>query len=291
MKLLYRWLRAGKYGIRQVFRRLPGGLVFLRRLSRWASGPPNPHIDVSTKKLLVVVHIPKTGGTSFSSVLRRVYGNRFLNVGELSADWVNLRPNPNRILALSGHFPYGWHREMGCHDSNEKRNSEGLFEGREIFYVALVRDPMERLLSAYRYARKLGEHQYHKQAMRLTPSEFFHYLEGPDGWSEWNVQYSMMGGLPENRYFLCAPLERFTEYVTILSKVFDWPTGLEIPHLNDTNPASHEPLEPELLQELQQRCEKDRMLYENVKSRFERGDFPAFRHLESVSKQSGDSTP
>lgn len=277
-------LKAGKYAIRRGFAPIPGGLSFLRNVSRWTSGAPHPDIDANSRTLIVMVHIPKTGGTSFAHVLRKIYGNRFLDISGLRKDWETRRPNPDKILCLSGHFPYGWHRKLGAKrgratDLTEVWPTDGLFEGRRILYLSIVRDPVDRILSTYRYARRLGEHKMHAEAVRRSPEEFVQYLE--ELWPEhtWNLQAHMLRGLPEDRFFLCAPLPQLEEFISVLGRVLDWPGEIQAPHLNDTRAIRHDPINEKLRAKIKSLVSRDQELYENVSKRFAQRDFPAFDGL------------
>lgn len=273
----------GKSAMRACLTPVPGGLRLLRGMSRWASGPP--HIDPNSRTLLVMVHLPKTGGTSVARVFQRVYGNRFLHVAELCSEWENRSPNPNRILCLSGHFPYGWHAELGarCHRASIAREEwpdDGLFEGRRILYVSVVRDPVDRILSTYRYVQRKKKHRLHMEAVKRSPVEFVQYMEEKGAGGIWNAQFRMLKGLPEDRFFLCAPLSHIGEFVSVLGKALDWPKGIQAPHLNDTHAIRHDPINEELREKIESLVSRDRTVYENVCERFAQRDFPAFDLIE-----------
>lgn len=255
---------------------MPSGSHLRRTLARWLSGAPHPSVASATDRLLVFVHLPKSAGTSLNDLLRSVYGNRFLNVSNHREAWADRRPDPKRILCLAGHFPYGWHRELGANGTPDWPR-EGLFEGREIRYVAIVRDPLERVMSFYRYARKEPKHRHHRVAKEKSPREFFQHLDEIGDAEPWNQQFRMMGGLPDDRFFLAAPLEKIGEFVRVLGAALDWPGELGVPHSNRTESLDRTGFDEALLAEIAERSRDDLALYADVSRRFEAGDFPAFR--------------
>lgn len=232
------------------------------------------------------VHLPKSAGTSFNDLLRSLYGNRFLSVSNHREAWVNRRPDPGRILCLSGHFPYGWHRRLGRRASGSWP-SDGLFEGRKIRYVAIVRDPLERVMSFYRYAKREPKHRHHRAATAMAPREFFKHLDAIEDREPWNQQFRMMGGLPGDRFFLAAPLEKIGDFVQVLSSALDWPEDLRLPHSNRSEFPDRDGFDDTLLGEIAERSSLDRELYDEVSRRFEAGDFPAFAAIAAKGGAKG----
>jgi Sulfotransferase family len=106
---------------------------------------------------LIFTHIPKTAGTSLVRILTLVaaiknipslraqgtiYG-QFHGFGKGDA-WQELEQWPDSVLAqqcyISGHFPFGTHRRVP----------------RPFFYITLLRDPVPRLVSQYRFGVQRG---------------------------------------------------------------------------------------------------------------------------------------
>lgn len=114
--------------------------------------PTSPH-DFQT---LIFLHIPKTAGTSLRHVLARQYpphetielyahsqvrgSNRYPYLDELAGE---VR---ERCRLLSGHFNFGLHERMPgpCR------------------YLAVLREPVSRVLSIYGHAREHADHPLHK---------------------------------------------------------------------------------------------------------------------------------
>lgn len=89
------------------------------------------------------VHLPKTAGTTFNSLLSYQYGHR----RSLWVPWDNvdleqtlLRLSPEkrqRLNLIRGHFPFGWHE----------------FLERPVRYITMLRHPVDRVISMYYYFR------------------------------------------------------------------------------------------------------------------------------------------
>lgn len=225
--------------------------------------------------LLVFVHVPKAAGTSLNELLERVYGRAFLNVSNHHRAWEGRRPNPKGIRCLAGHVPYGWHRKLGARGRHPWPD-DGLFAGRTIRYVSVVRDPVERFQSYYRYASQAPKHRHHRAVADLSPREFLDYLDERGDRGAWDQQFRMLGGLPGDRFHLVAPLERLDRFVEVLGRSLGWPEGSAIEHANRSRREERQSFDAELIGEIERRCARDRELHENIRERFDRGDFPAF---------------
>lgn len=147
--------------------------LFRKRLSRiihTMSGNTTPH------QVTVFIHIPKCGGNSLLASLSssRNFGtDEIFNINDHSGSeelfgtaekydvrLVELRGMPekekNTIRFVHGHMPYGIHR---------------YFE-KPVRYLGLLREPVERLESLYRFAKTNPRHYLHPIASRLSFADF-----------------------------------------------------------------------------------------------------------------------
>ncbi len=255
---------------------MPSGSHFRRSLKRWFAGKPAWLDSLDPRILLVFVHIPKAAGTSFNGLLEKVYGSSFLNVSNHHRAWEARRPNPAGIRCLSGHVPYGWHRKLGGKD-RQAWPTDGLFADREILYVSIVRDPVERFQSYFRYAKQAPKHRHHREVSSLGPRQFLEYLDRIGDRGAWDQQFRMLGGMPGERFHLVAPLEKLETFVGVLGKSLNWPAEIQIPRENVSRREVRDDFDSSLLEEIEARGARDRELYRNVCERFAREDFPAFR--------------
>lgn len=263
---------------------MPSGSHWKRTLGRWFLGTPSWIGELDPGVLLVFLHLPKAGGTSLNDLLAHVYGRRFLNVSNHRKAWETRTTDPDGVLCLAGHFKYGWHARLGQGlGRGEEEPGDGIFEGREIRYVTVVREPVDRVKSYYRYVQAAPKHRHHAEAVGLSPREFFEFIEDKGDAEPWDQQFRMMKGLPGDRFHLCAPLDRLGDFVSVLGRAMNWPADLEIPHSNRTDPNRDDGFDEGLVEMIRERSSRDRELYENVGKRFEEGDFPAFRVADSAA--------
>lgn len=121
---------------------------------------PEPRADV------LFVHIPKTAGMSLYNSLATWFGpSRSLryprSTEQFKQHFLGL-PDAElrRYRLLSGHFdlPFWLQREVG-----------------DRLVVSLVRDPIERVLSAYRFTRSYPQHPRHEMVGRMSPAEYVEF--------------------------------------------------------------------------------------------------------------------
>jgi len=119
--------------------------------------------DVTPRVDVLFVHIQKTGGMSlYNSMAQWFGGARSLRFQRSSEEFRQqfLRLTDGEIAnlrLLSGHFelPFWLQRKLA-----------------DRFVVSLVREPVERVLSAYRYAKSWKEHRRHDVVGQMSVAEF-----------------------------------------------------------------------------------------------------------------------
>jgi hypothetical protein len=139
-----------------------------------------PRVDV------LFVHIQKTGGMSlYNSMVQRFGGAHSLRYKRSTDEFRQafLRLTDEQIAGyrlLAGHFelPFWLQRKLA---------------GR--FVVSLVREPVERLLSAYRYARSWTEHPRHDIVRQMSIAQYVDaHVNDP---TRHNWQCRMLCGSPD----------------------------------------------------------------------------------------------
>jgi hypothetical protein len=125
---------------------------------------------------LIFLHIPKCGGNSFLAFLRAQLppGAAVFDVNDLRdqpellgklvkydvriQEFVGLSEAERKAYVfIHGHMPFGLHR---------------FIQGRDVRYVSMVREPVERLASLYWFARSVPAHYLHNLSTAMTLSEF-----------------------------------------------------------------------------------------------------------------------
>ena len=224
-------------------------------------------------RLLCFVHIPKCGGTSFNEVLWNVYGRNFLSytyqAGSPGCDPEDItRDQAKDVLAISGHLPYGFHRQFGPQDEN-------VFAGRDVHYVSIVRDPVSRLLSVARHVRSFPSHRLYEATKNMTYARFFDYAlaSGNTGIIGNNQSRLLTDKHPERaveyartRYLAIATVESAPDMISAVAEKLRWPE-IRLGHKNRSPKDRASKEDRALAQRLcEQHCQHDMALYDYVKS-------------------------
>ncbi|MFT5112817.1 MAG: hypothetical protein ACI8P9_002145 [Parasphingorhabdus sp.] len=114
------------------------------------------------KTPVIFLHIPKTAGTTLRSVLVSRYSRSSVyTIGnDINRDIESLRDlsevEKQKILLLQGHMTFGLH--------------EYLAHGAR--YITVLRDPVERVLSEYRFLKTNQRHPFHSRVVKMSLSDF-----------------------------------------------------------------------------------------------------------------------
>ncbi len=157
---------------------------------------PAPSPGDASPPLFVFVHIPKTAGTTLTTVLRannsrggiRHVGNVFKGGGgtKYGATFDRLRDDGGNHLAgvriLTGHVPLGIR--------------ESFSPTREVRYFTFLRDPVERILSHLFQAREISQRRQGTKAPPLAADATLEEALAADHIHD-NLHTRMLSGLPE----------------------------------------------------------------------------------------------
>ncbi|HEX8649823.1 MAG TPA: sulfotransferase family 2 domain-containing protein [Pyrinomonadaceae bacterium] len=125
---------------------------------------PDGNIETEDKALLFL-HIPKAAGTTLHSVIERQFAPSvtFTISGAGSPqgikEFISLPPEQReRIRLLKGHMPYGLHKYLSVPAT----------------YITMLRDPVDRVISHYYFARKNPAHYLHQEvtSKKMTLADF-----------------------------------------------------------------------------------------------------------------------
>ena len=120
---------------------------------------------MESNPLIIFLHLPKTAGSTLRYVIERQYDASAI-VSLYESDFgEEVGTIPSRQLegccVIMGHFYFGVH----------------TFLSRPSTYITLLRDPVERVISHYYYARRAPAHYFHDAARKLRLQEFVEYCK------------------------------------------------------------------------------------------------------------------
>lgn len=171
---------------------------------------------MSNHPLTIYLHIPKTGGTTLSHILRKQYeSNKIYDHGYLKGEKKDfnqlLEEEKKNIKAVCGHFSYGVHQ----------------FFPQPSRYFTMLRDPVDRVISSYYFLKNFKGKGY-ELVKTMTLEQFVE--KHPEAH---NLQTLMLSGLSLERniekakdhlrkFPVIGITERFNESVFLIKKEFNW---------------------------------------------------------------------
>lgn len=178
---------------------------------------------------LIFLHLPKCAGTTLNRIIEWEYNPmRVFSIDPVLFLWSYQKLNrwPAKRLAkmqvFKGHMPFGIHKRLP----------------QPYTYITFLRDPVERVISAYYFARNYLLHPKHRWISKLTLEEYARvspnhnvqckYLSGRPFVGDFHAgdcNAEMLETAKENldRYFsLVGITERFDEGLAILKIIFGW---------------------------------------------------------------------
>jgi hypothetical protein len=222
---------------------------------------------VSSDTRILFVHVPKTAGMSLyfalaravgeDSALRFPEGTKALREQYLAMSDAQVRSH----RLISGHFPLNVFLQKPLDDYR---------------LITVVRDPVDRELSAYFYIKGWDKHPRHEA---MKDMDLYQYLEERERKGARNPQCRMIGGAPsfeaarraiDERYTLATPVEYLDEFCAELERRLGiGPLELERSNVTRLRLTAAE-IHPEIIQRLERLTQGDRKLYRYVKEKFER---------------------
>jgi hypothetical protein len=178
---------------------------------------------------LIFLHLPKCAGTTLNRIIEWEYDPmRVFSIDPILFLWSYKKLNQwpakrlGRMQVFKGHMPFGIHRRLPQPST----------------YITFLRDPVERVISAYYFARNYLLHPKHRWISKLSLEEYV--CVSPNH----NVQCKYISGQPfvgdhhagdcdertlalakenlNNHFSLVGLTERFDEGLAILKILFGW---------------------------------------------------------------------
>ncbi len=220
---------------------------------------------------LLFVHVPKTGGISLFRALRKIYTEpKTIRFTEGSIE------DKNKYLTMT-------HEEVRNYNFITGHLTLPLFTSKPIedyLVMTVVREPIDREISAYFYIKSWKEHPLHN---KVKPLDLFQYLDmldsqkmrNPQCWflsEDWTFEAARK--IIDKKVHLSAPIEYLNEFCAALFQKHNIPE-FELTMANKTSfrVGIHE-LHPDIIHRLEDMLQDDIKIYNYIKQNFEEKILP-----------------
>jgi len=122
-------------------------------------------MDALSDLVLIFIHIPRTGGTTIRTIVEKqyaddevlsLYGNDITDAVAVTRDFCKDQEALSRLKLVRGHVTFGLHEYIP----------------RPCAYFTVLRDPVYRALSLYKYIRRDPAHFAYQEGSKMTVGEF-----------------------------------------------------------------------------------------------------------------------
>ncbi len=221
----------------------------------------NGKIKVSHLEL-ISIHIPKTAGTSFRNILSDIYGKGLFRVDITNKEIMVVNQDPNfseqNLFAMTvahGHFNMEQFREKFEYDP-------------KVPVVVWLRDPVERIISHYRYLSSILHDDAADErvliVLKRMEKSLLEFASRPS--SQNKITNGYFKGMMLKDFAFVGIVENFEKDIQRLSHIMDWKIKKIYRH-NVTSKKSVNVSEDEL-RILKNLNAKDIEIYEQAKANF-----------------------
>lgn len=176
------------------------------------------------RKILIHVHIPKCGGSSFVEALKHKHGKGFKTTNSILNDY---QYNARQIEKIIKHYP-----SCTCL-SGHKLSLHLPYNSQEfsLFVISLIRDPVDRFLSHYFYHRQQKNACWVPQTKNMKLEEYIQWaLEAENQPAYIDGQVKFLSGMSGEKGYqwirtysdkenvLLLPLEKYDQALNMLHR-------------------------------------------------------------------------
>lgn len=208
------------------------------------------------------MHIPKASGATLRSIIQNNY--------KKSVNWVgkgkglsSLKKKVENSDAFMGHVYYGIHKKYS----------------KPSFYITMLRDPVDRVISHYLFMKRSSGHIYHEKVKDLTIEQFLNSKFFDVQTKNLQTRYFCGGKTPhltqaikvmEHNIYFVGITERFDDSLKILEHDLGW-NNLNYQKINENpNKTSRSDFSKEVIDQITENNQLDIQLYELAKKIFEK---------------------
>jgi len=176
---------------------------------------------------LIFMHLPKNGGTTFHSILNRLYPKKntftiqsVTNIKTNRDEFIKMKSTErNKINLLKGHMPFGFHEYM-------KNGAK---------YVTFLRKPEDRIISFYYYVLRKPKNKLYNRIINSN-MDLYDFVTQVESHDLNNCQVRWISGIDdkeefmlekaleniENHFSFVGITELYNESLIALQKKYNW---------------------------------------------------------------------
>ena len=210
---------------------------------------------------LISIHIPKTAGSTFHAVLQHHYGWRLKHL-QRRADFGKF--NNGKRYWSNKPFVKAVHGHIKPHD-NWKRQYKNAK------WVCWLRDPVERLVSAYYHLEKTQDlgNDPNQRAFKEIQPDLLMYAEHKAFKSSTRAYQRVLGDFQPQDFAFVGRTEYFTQDLRQLEQIFSWPKF--DPPVQNVGENKRE-INPEIKARLQEKLSAEYEIYNTFIKHFHHGN-------------------